>query len=248
MAEGRLGRGRRELPHPRHALQPRRRAAHAARRRRQPVGDPTQCHAVAIDARAPKFDGGIATRLDCVVFGIVVNRDAERFYDEGEDVWPKRYAIWGRLVAQQPDQIAYSIIDRRSIRMFMPSMFPPIKADTIDELADKLELDPAALETTVAKLQRRRQCPAPSTTPCSTTAAPKASPAAKTHWARTHREAALLRLSAAARHHLHLSRRAREPRGAHGDGGRQPRREHVRRRRDHGRQRARARAISPASA
>ena len=28
------------------------------------VGDPTQCHAVAIDGRAPKFDGGIATRLD----------------------------------------------------------------------------------------------------------------------------------------------------------------------------------------
>ena len=35
------------------------------------VGDPTQCHAVAIDARAPRFDGGIITRLDCVVFGIV---------------------------------------------------------------------------------------------------------------------------------------------------------------------------------
>ncbi len=64
-----------------------------------------------IDARAPKFDGGIATRLDSVVFGIMVNRDAQRFYDEGEDVWPKRYAIWGRLIAQQPDQIAYSIID-----------------------------------------------------------------------------------------------------------------------------------------
>ena len=28
----------------------------------QDVGDPTQCHAVAIDARAPKFDGGIITR------------------------------------------------------------------------------------------------------------------------------------------------------------------------------------------
>ena len=66
-----------------------------------PVGDPTQCHAVAIDARAPKFDGGIATRLDSVIFGIVVNRDAQRFYDEGEDIWPKRYAIWGRLIAQQ---------------------------------------------------------------------------------------------------------------------------------------------------
>jgi tricarballylate dehydrogenase len=115
-----------------------------------PVGDPTQCHAVAIDARAPRFDGGIATRLDCVIFGIVVNRHAQRFYDEGEDTWPKRYAIWGRLVAQQPDQIAYAIIDSKSLALFMPSIFPPIKAQTIGELAEKLKLDPVALEITVA--------------------------------------------------------------------------------------------------
>jgi tricarballylate dehydrogenase len=114
-----------------------------------PVGDPTQCHAVAIDARAPKFDGGIATRLDSIVFGVVVNRDAQRFYDEGEDTWPKRYAIWGRLIAQQPGQIAYSIIDSRSIRLFMPSIFPAIEASSIAELAVKLELDPVALEKTV---------------------------------------------------------------------------------------------------
>ena len=88
----------------------------------QEIGDPTQCHAVAIDARAPKFDGGIITRLDCVVFGIVVNKHAQRFYDEGEDIWPKRYAIWGRLVAAQPDQIAYIIFDSRVVTMFMPSL------------------------------------------------------------------------------------------------------------------------------
>jgi len=113
------------------------------------VGDPTQCHAVAIDARSPKFDGGIVTRLDCVPYSIVVNRRAERFYDEGQDVWPKRYAIWGRLVAQQPGQIAYSIIDSRSERLFMPSVFPAIKAGSIGELALKLDLEPAALEATV---------------------------------------------------------------------------------------------------
>ena len=90
----------------------------------KPVGDPTQCHAVAIDGRAPKFDGGIVTRLDCVPLGIVVNQHGERFYDEGEDLWPKRYAIWGRLVAQQPDQIAYSIIDSKVLGRFMPSVFP----------------------------------------------------------------------------------------------------------------------------
>jgi tricarballylate dehydrogenase len=113
------------------------------------VGDPTQCHAVAIDARAPKFDGGIATRLDSVVFGIVVNRNAQRFYDEGEEAWPKRYAIWGRLIAQQPGQIAFSIVDAKSIRLFMPSIFPAIEAQTIPDLASKLKLDPAALTKTV---------------------------------------------------------------------------------------------------
>lgn len=115
------------------------------------VGDPTQCHAVAIDARAPKFDGGIATRLDSVVFGIMVNAQAQRFYDEGEDTWPKRYAIWGRLVAQQPGQIAYSIVDSQSIRLFMPSIFPAIEANNISELAGKLTLDVERLEKTVSE-------------------------------------------------------------------------------------------------
>jgi tricarballylate dehydrogenase len=116
----------------------------------QEIGDPKQCHAVAIDARSPKFDGGIITRLDCVVFGVVVNKHAERFYDEGEDFWPKRYAIWGRLVAAQPDQIAYIIFDEPSLRLFMPSLYPPISADSLRELADKLGLNPDALEATVA--------------------------------------------------------------------------------------------------
>jgi len=113
------------------------------------VGDPTQCHAVAIDGRAPKFDGGIVTRLDCVPFSIVVNKEAERFYDEGEDVWPKRYAIWGRLVAAQPDQVGYVIIDAKSLNLFMPSVFPPIKADTLEELAEKMDLPPDRLRATV---------------------------------------------------------------------------------------------------
>lgn len=113
------------------------------------VGDPTQCHAVAIDGRAPKFDGGIVTRLDCVPFSIVVNRHGQRFYDEGEDVWPKRYAIWGRLVAAQPDQIAYSIIDSKSIDAFMPSVYQPEKADTLEGLAQRLGISGSTLRETV---------------------------------------------------------------------------------------------------
>lgn len=113
------------------------------------IGDASQCHAVAIDARAPRYDGGIITRLDCVVLGVVVNTAAERFYDEGEDIWPKRYAIWGRLVANQPDQKAFIIFDAPNIPRFMPSLYPPISAPSLRELASKLELDPDVFERTI---------------------------------------------------------------------------------------------------
>ena len=117
----------------------------------EPVGDPTQCHAVAIDARSPKFDGGIVTRLDCIIFGIVLNKNCDRFYDEGEDFWPKRYAIWGRLVADQPDQIAWIVFDDKAMGRFMPSVYPAIEAPTLRELAGKLGLDPDAFETTIQR-------------------------------------------------------------------------------------------------
>jgi tricarballylate dehydrogenase len=92
--------------------------------------------------------------VDAVSLGIVVNKHSARFYDEGEDFWPKRYAIWGRLVAKQPDQIAFVIIDNKSMGHFMPPAFPPIQAASIKELAVALQLDPAALENTVDAFNR----------------------------------------------------------------------------------------------
>ena len=115
------------------------------------VSDAMQGHCVAIDARAPKFDGGIVTRVDAVSLGIVVNKHAQRFSDEGEDFWPKRYAIWGRLVAGQPDQLGFSIIDHKSMGKFMPPVYPPVKAASLGELAKALGLDGAALEATIAQ-------------------------------------------------------------------------------------------------
>lgn len=113
------------------------------------IGDATQAHMVAIDARAPLYDGGICTRLDCVSLGLVLNREARRFYDEGEDFWPKRYAIWGRLVAQQPGQIGYSIIDAKAVGRFMPPVFDGVQAESLPELAHKLGLEVAQFTATV---------------------------------------------------------------------------------------------------
>jgi tricarballylate dehydrogenase len=117
----------------------------------QPVADARGCHAVAVDARAPRFDGGIVTRLDCIPLGIVVNTQSERFADEGEDVWPKRYASWGMLVARQVDQTAFCIVDAKAAGQFMPSVYPPIVATTVRALATKLGLSPDRLEATVTR-------------------------------------------------------------------------------------------------
>jgi tricarballylate dehydrogenase len=114
----------------------------------QSMGNPKAIHAIAVDARSPKYDGGIVTRLDSVVFGVVVNRLGKRFYDEGEQIWPKRYAIWGGLILEQPDQIAYSIVDAQMINAFLPPLYKPYRSDTLDGLADQLGIDkPAFLET-----------------------------------------------------------------------------------------------------
>ena len=114
-----------------------------------PIGDPRACHAIAVDARAPRFDGGIVTRLDCIPLGIVVNQNGERFADEGQDLWPKRYASWGALVAAQPGQQAYCLVDAKAIGRFMPSVFPPFAAPSMRELAHALALPPDRVVATV---------------------------------------------------------------------------------------------------
>lgn len=113
------------------------------------AGEERGFHAVAIDARSPKFDGGIATRIDAIPFAVVVNRDGDRFYDEGEDLWPKRYAIWGRNIALEQGQIAYALWDAKVTREFLPPMYGPVRADSIPEVATALGLDSARVAETV---------------------------------------------------------------------------------------------------
>jgi len=118
------------------------------------TGDPKGFHAIAVDARAPQYDGGIATRLDSIPFGIVVNREGKRFADEGEDLWPKRYATWGGRIAGQSGQRAYSIVDAQGIGCFLPPLYKPFQAGSVETLAGLLQIDPGALSRTVEAYNR----------------------------------------------------------------------------------------------
>ena len=110
---------------------------------------------------------------------------AQRFYDEGEDFWPKRYAIWGRLVAQQPGQIGYSIIDAKAIGRFMPPVFPGAQADTLPELARAARARRSTLRAArVRRVQRRVPRPARFDHTVLDDCATEGLAPAKTHWAR----------------------------------------------------------------
>ena len=97
------------------------------------------------------------TRVDCVTLGVMVNANGERYYDEGEEFWPKRYAIWGRLIAQQPDQISYAFIDSKVFDRFMPSRYPAITGNTIGEVARQFDLPVEKVEALIAEFNRTVQ-------------------------------------------------------------------------------------------
>jgi tricarballylate dehydrogenase len=115
----------------------------------QPVGDPGGAHAIAVDARAPLYDAGIITRLDAIPIGIVVNRDGNRFSDEGADIWPKRYASWGRLIADQPGSLAWVLYDDKVSAETIPGPYPPITSACVEDLAAAVGLDAASVSATV---------------------------------------------------------------------------------------------------
>ena len=162
----------------------------------QPVGDPRACHAVAVDARAPKFDGGIVTRLDCMPLGIVVNRHGDRFCRRGRRLLAEAIRELGhaRGAATGPDRVLRSSMRRRSAR-FMPSVFPPLAADSIRELATLLERAARPSRVDRRRVQQRRAARHASTTQRSTTAAPSGSPPTR----RTGRNASIRRRSGAIR-------------------------------------------------
>ncbi|MFM7341562.1 MAG: FAD-binding protein, partial [Betaproteobacteria bacterium] len=93
-------------------------------------------------------------------------------------------AIWGRLVALQPGQIAYCIIDSKAIGRFMPPVFPGTRAHTLSELVRALGLPEALALQTLADYNRACRPGTFDHTRLDDCATEGLQPP-KTHWART---------------------------------------------------------------
>jgi tricarballylate dehydrogenase len=88
-------------------------------------------------------------------YGIVVNRHARRFFDEGRASFDATFELLGYEIWRNQEQTAFWIGDQTSLAVpyletVQLSDLPPVEADTLAALAEKLGLDAAALEATVA--------------------------------------------------------------------------------------------------
>ena len=113
-------------------------------------------HAVAWDASAPTSgdrNRGNEFSRNSYTMGIMVNKNSERFLDEGVDFSAITYGKVGAEIMRQPDSMAFQIYDSKVLDILDPNyngrQVSRITASTIEELAIKLELDPTLLRRTV---------------------------------------------------------------------------------------------------
>lgn len=120
----------------------------------QPAGHFGGAHASPLDADAPKMgDLRLTDKMSrySYPYSVMVNIEGERFVDEGSDeVW-LTYAKTGRAIRAQPQALAYQLFDQKTIHLLEPrySTGVPVEAASLEELADKLGLDRAAVRETV---------------------------------------------------------------------------------------------------
>ena len=84
---------------------------------------------------------------------IIVNANGERFVDEGESFRNHTYAKYGREVMKQPQRMAVQIFDQKTIKMvrdeYRIRQVTKAEANTLEELAQKLEISAEGLVRTV---------------------------------------------------------------------------------------------------
>lgn len=124
----------------------------------RPYGNWSSCHACEWDISAPPYgDRWVLDNFQkhSYPLGIMVNINCERFVDEGENYRNLTYAKFGREIMSQPRRTAIQIFDQQTVGMLRDEYrikeVTKAESDTIAGLAEQLDLDPVALEKTVAE-------------------------------------------------------------------------------------------------
>lgn len=111
-----------------------------------PFGNWSGCHAAASDLNSPSYGNvtmGDIYSKHSYCFGIMVNADGERFYDEGHDFRMYTYVECGRAVMRQPRQFAWQVFDSKVLSLlreeYRVRQVTKVRANSLEELAPQLE-------------------------------------------------------------------------------------------------------------
>jgi tricarballylate dehydrogenase len=113
-------------------------------------------HATPIDSTFPDVEIGSRANRYGYPYGITVNSLGQRFFDEGEARHSYTYAKTGWAVLGQPGGVAYQLYDQKTIPLLADryETATAIEANTIEELAGKIGIEPAILSHTVNEFNR----------------------------------------------------------------------------------------------
>jgi tricarballylate dehydrogenase len=112
----------------------------------QSYGNWSGCHATEWDMNAPDFgDRTIGDRFQkhSYQFSVMVNNDGCRFVDEGADFRNYTYAKYGRVILEQPGQVAWQIFDSKVFHLqrdeYHIKRVTKVRADTLEALVARME-------------------------------------------------------------------------------------------------------------
>lgn len=110
------------------------------------------CHASIVSEDSPMIEAASSgSERYSYQFGIMVNRDGERFVDEGEDFLAFTYAKFGKEILKQPGSVAFQIFDAKVIPLLRVEYQQAVKVEcrSLEEMAEELDISVERLMKTV---------------------------------------------------------------------------------------------------
>ncbi len=118
-----------------------------------PAGQWGDYHSAVLDARSPRIECGV-TALYNYQMGIFIDKEGNRFLDEGEDFRDHTYVKFSKFIVEQAGGEAWCVFDQQAYqreefaRAWRP-VGPPIIAETLEDLARRIDVPFAALARTI---------------------------------------------------------------------------------------------------
>jgi tricarballylate dehydrogenase len=119
-------------------------------------GDWTGMHIEPVDPRS----GQPAPVVLVYPYGIVVDQNGKRFFDEGAGLVHETWEAFARDIHfARPNRVAYAILDRRLLDIpgyerAIRSNVPPYQSDTIEDLAEMIDVPVLNLRNTITAYNR----------------------------------------------------------------------------------------------